>query len=55
MQGNKLVCWRDNKLYLKLPDGTEECLGGIRTRKGGLTRVEKLKAVAANGDWIAIS
>jgi len=43
-------------LYIKVEDGetiiTE--LGPIETRRGGLTRRQKLRAVSAQGAWIKI-
>jgi hypothetical protein len=41
-------------LYLRVGDGGYQVLGNIHTRLGGLTRAEKLKAVAAKGQWIEI-
>ena len=49
----KFIRFLDNKLYLKEDSKVTE-LGLITTRKGALTRVEKLKAVAASGEWIEI-
>jgi hypothetical protein len=38
-------------LWLRV-DGTDHNLGTISTRKGGLTHEQKLKAVAAAGNWV---
>lgn len=56
----KQIQFLNGNLYLRTPsnvaDNTYEVvlLGTITTRKGGLTRKDKLRAVAANGDWIDI-
>ena len=40
-------------LYLKVNNEIRK-LGTILTRKGGLTREQKLKAVANTGEWIKL-
>lgn len=49
----KQVRFFKRKLYMKTDD-TERELGLITTKQGGLTRQQKLMAVAANGKWITI-
>jgi len=49
----KEIKFIDGKLYLKIAEDVTE-LGTIITRKGCLTRQQKLQAVAANGNWITI-
>jgi len=49
----KQVKFIEGKLYLKVNETVIE-LGEINTRKGKLTRVQKLRAVAALGEWINI-
>ena len=43
-------------LYIKVEDGetTITELGPIETRRGGLTRRQKLKAVAGQGEWVKL-
>ena len=43
----------DSSLYLRV-DSKVTLLGTITTRHGGLTREQKLKAVAADGEWVEI-
>ena len=49
----KLVCFRDAKLFI-LINTIEIELGPISTRKGKLTRKQKLQAVGGNGDWVEV-
>lgn len=50
----KRIKWDGIILYLKTPDGKVTLLGSITTRKGGLTRAQKLKAVEHTDNWIEI-
>lgn len=51
----KFVKYEAGELHLKVSnDGKVNLLGSICTRKGGLTREQKLKAVAAAGEWVQI-
>lgn len=53
----KQIKFAGNKLFLLIRDSSEEKpieLGTITTKKGNLTRQQKLKAVAADGDWIQL-
>lgn len=49
----KFVRYDGEQLFLRR-DGEVICLGIITTRKGGLTRAEKLQAVARKNEWIKI-
>lgn len=49
----KLVKFDGHNLLLKV-DGKVQMLGGIRTRKGQLTKTQKLKAVQYTGEWVEI-
>jgi len=49
----RYIRFADGVLYLKVDDKIRK-LGSILTRKGALTREQKLKAVAANGEWVRI-
>lgn len=51
--GKKIIRFYNSKLYILINDKPTE-LGLITTRKGGLTRAQKLKAVAANGEWVIV-
>jgi len=48
----KTIRFKDGRLYRKTDIDIID-LGTIMS-KSGLTRVEKLKAVAANGEWIEV-
>ena len=50
----KLILWDGLWLYLKLPETESQLLGAINTRKGGLRKSQKLKAVQFTGQWIEI-
>jgi hypothetical protein len=56
----KQIQFKNGLLYLKMPSDlgkdTYEIieLGTVLTKKGSLTRQDKIRAVAANGDWIDI-
>lgn len=54
----KFIMWdsRSRKLYLKKDWHSEDItvLGGINTRKGRLTRVQKLQAVQHSDKWIEV-
>lgn len=58
VKGNKpikFVKYEAGELYLRVSnDGKVNLLGSISTRKGGLTREQKLKAVATTGEWVQI-
>ena len=47
----KTVCYRDKHFYIKTDTG-EQCLGKVNTRKGGMTREQKIKIIAADGKWL---
>ena len=49
----RFVRFLDFHLWLKT-DGEEQDLGPIEAKKGGLTRAQKIKAVAGKGEWIKI-
>lgn len=49
----KQVKWDGKYLYLRV-NGTERKLGKINTRKGALTRAQKLKAVAHTNEWVEL-
>ena len=49
----KYVRFDGRHLYLKI-DGRVRLLGTINTRKGALTREQKLKAVARAGEWVEL-
>ena len=52
---HKYLLWDGSKLYLKSSHDEEPIvLGAINTRKGQLTRVQKLKAVQFTNEWIVI-
>lgn len=50
----KFIRYIEGKLYMRNSDGKVLELGDIKTRKGALTRVQKLEAVAASGVWVEI-
>jgi hypothetical protein len=51
----KYIMWDGKSLYIRY-DGSAETteLGSIKTRKGNLTREQKLKAVANTRQWVEI-
>jgi len=49
----KHVKFDGKHLYLKI-DGQVRLLGSITTRKGALTREQKLRAVARAGEWVEL-
>jgi hypothetical protein len=49
----KEIKYEDDLLYMKCGQ-TVIILGKINTRKGNLTRTQKLKAVQYNGEWVVI-
>jgi len=49
----KYVKFDSKYLYLKV-DGQVRLLGPITTRKGALTREQKLRAVARAGEWVEL-
>ena len=53
---HKYILWDGSKLYFKNSHEEEEMivLGAINTRKGKLTRAQKLKAVQFTNEWIVI-
>jgi hypothetical protein len=53
MRGKRLVRFDGTYLYLKVGE-QESKLGFITTRKGRLTREQKIKAVAARGEWVKL-
>ena len=40
--------------YFKDKNGKESVLGDISTRKGGLTRSDKLNLIKMNGEWMLL-
>jgi len=49
----KVVKYDGQFLWLRV-NGKEQRLGTIAARKGQLTRIQKLKAVANTGQWVEI-
>lgn len=49
----KLLLFDGTYLYLQY-DNNVWCLGTINTRKGRLTKSQKLKAVASIGKWVKL-
>lgn len=50
----KHIMFDGKLLYCRLDSKHSETLGTITTRKGALTREQKLKAVANLGEWVEI-
>ena len=51
----KFILWNGKELFLKFQNNDEIiALGAINTRKGGLRKSQKLKAVQFTGQWIEI-
>ena len=53
MLKRKLIKFDGQNLFIKI-DNKVHLLGGITTRKGQLSRVQKLKAVQYTGEWIEL-
>ena len=49
----KIIKYENEKLFLRR-DGTVIELGTILTKRGGLTRKQKLTAVHAQGQWVKV-
>ena len=51
----KFLRFYRHNLYLKVnSDGIEQKLGDVKTREGNLTHEQKLRAIAAKGEWIKL-